>query len=70
MNNCDLCQKRMTLRILIAINDLKVSEIALAIHVSESLVRKHIEGIRYCPTVDEYIFNKCLVKKDKVGVIA
>ena len=70
MNNCDLCQKRMTLRILIAINDLKVSEIALAIHVSESLVRKHIEGIRYCPSVDEYIFNKCLVNKDKVGVIA
>lgn len=70
MNNCDLCQKRMTLRILIAINDLKVSEIALAIHVSESLVRKHLEGVRYCPSVDEYIFNKCLVNKDKIEVNA
>ena len=70
MNNCEQCQKRMTLRIMIAINDLKISDIADSVHVSDSLVRKHIEGVRYCPSVDEYIFNKCLVNKDKFGVIA
>ena len=55
---------------MIAINDLKISEIADSVHVSDSLVRKHIEGVRYCPSVDEYIFNKCLVNKDKTEVIA
>ena len=70
MTDCALCQKRMTLRIMIAINDLKISEIADSVHVSDSLVRKHIEGVRYCPSVDEYIFKKCLVNKDKIEVNA
>lgn len=34
-------------------------EIAKEIHVSDSLVRKHIDGVRQCKPVDAYIINKC-----------
>lgn len=39
--------------------NLTASDIAKAINVSASLVRKHIDGDRYCQMVDIYIVNKC-----------
>jgi len=42
-----------------AVYNLKATDIAREIHVSDSLVRKHIEGVRNCPLVDEYLVQRC-----------
>ena len=42
-----------------AVYDLKATDIAREIHVSDSLVRKHIDGVRNCPLVDEYLAQRC-----------
>ena len=59
MTNCDYCQKKTILKFLMAVYNLKATDIAREIHVSDSLVRKHIEGIRNCPLVDEYLVQRC-----------
>ena len=65
MNDCAFCQKRFILKFIMSVYDLKATDIAREINVSDSLVRKHIDGVRYCPLVDEYLFrNFAGVKND------
>ena len=59
MSNCDFCQKKTIHKFLMAVYDLKATDIAREIHVSDSLVRKHIDGVRNCPLVDEYLAQRC-----------
>lgn len=39
--------------------NIKATDIAREINVSDSLVRKHIDGIRNCEQVDLYIIHAC-----------
>lgn len=57
--NCVICQKKFLLKFIMLEYNLTASDIAKAINVSASLVRKHIDGDRYCQMVDIYIVNKC-----------
>lgn len=38
--------------------DLKATDIAREVNVSDSLVRKHINGVRNCRVIDAYLINK------------
>lgn len=42
-----------------SVYNLKATDIAREIHVSDSLVRKHLEGTRNCKLVDIYLIRKC-----------
>lgn len=50
-----------------SIYDIKATDIAKEINVSDSLVRKHIDGIRNCEQVDLYIIHACF--GDNYGAI-
>lgn len=39
--------------------NIKATDIAKEINVSDSLVRKHIDGVRNCELVDHYIIGIC-----------
>lgn len=57
MTNCALCQKKMILKFLMSAYNLKATDIAKKINVSDSLVRKHLDGLRYCQMVDVYLIE-------------
>ena len=59
MSNCVYCQTKTSIKFLMAVYELKATDIAREVHVSDSLVRKHIEGVRYCPLVDAYLAQRC-----------
>ncbi len=42
-----------------SVYNLKATDIAKELHISDSLVRKHIDGIRNCQLVDFYIIHVC-----------
>lgn len=58
MEKCKFCQKRFILKFIMSIYDLKATDIARELNVSDSLVRKHVDGVRYCPSVDKFLINK------------
>lgn len=58
MNNCAFCQKKVLLKFIMTIYNLRATDIAREINISDSLVRKHISGDRQCPPVDVYIVEK------------
>lgn len=57
MTNCTFCQKRIILKFLMSVLNLKATDIAKKISVSDSLVRKHLDGTRTCPLVDIYLIG-------------
>ena len=57
MCDCKLCKKRLILKFLMAIYNLKATDIARAIHVTDTYVRLHLEGKRNCSLVDDYILS-------------
>lgn len=59
MNNCAHCQKKILLKFIMSFYNIKATDIAKEINVSDSLVRKHIDGIRNCEQVDLYIIHVC-----------
>ncbi len=59
MNNCAFCQKKILLKFIMSVYNLRAIDIAREINISDSLVRKHISGDRECPSVDAYIIKKC-----------
>lgn len=62
MCDCKLCKKRLILKFLMAIYDLKATDIARAVHVTDTYVRLHLEGKRNCSLIDDYILS--LVKQE------
>ena len=56
---CNMCQKKFLLKFILLEYNLTASDIAKEINVSASLVRKHIDGDRYCQMVDAYLINLC-----------
>ena len=67
MNNCANCQKKILLKFIMSFYNIKATDIAREINVSDSLVRKHIDGIRNCEQVDLYIIHACF--GDNFGAI-
>jgi len=63
MTDCEICQKRMMCRIAMLVFNLNAVDIAKEINVSDSLVRKHIDGIRSNSLVDKYFADKCFEVK-------
>lgn len=56
---CNMCQKKFLLKFILLEYNLTASDIAKEINVSASLVRKHIDGDRYCQMVDAYLIALC-----------
>lgn len=65
MMTCAFCRKKVLIDFIMAIYKVKATDIAKEIHVSDSLVRKHIEGDRYCKDVDVFLIEKCFGIKVK-----
>lgn len=57
--SCIMYQKKLLLKFIMDAYSLKATDIAKEINVSDSLVRKHIDGLRYCSLVDIYIIRYC-----------
>ena len=60
MEICDLCKKQLVMKSIIAIIDLKVIDIAKELHISKSLISRHLTGDLERPEVDIYIIEKLL----------
>ena len=58
MTDCTYCRKKVLMKLIMDFYDIKTGEIAKEINVSDSLVRKHINGARTCQPVDIYIIEK------------
>lgn len=59
MDKCDICKKKLLLKCIKAIYDIKSTDISKELYVSKSLVSKHMTGERYSILVDKYLINKC-----------
>ncbi len=62
MCDCNLCKKRLILKFLMALYNLKATDIARAVHVTDTYVRLHLDGKRNCSLIDDYILS--LVKTE------
>ena len=60
MEICDLCKKQLVMKSIIAVIDLKVIDIAKDLHISKSLISRHLTGELERPEVDIYIIEKLL----------
>ena len=58
MQDCVFCHKKMILKFIMSVYELRATDIAREIHVSDSLVRKHLDGVRKCPMVDDFLLQK------------
>ena len=55
MNDSDFNAKRIVRMFIMSVCNIKPSDIARELHLSDSFVRKHLEGVRYCILVDKYL---------------
>ena len=55
MNDSDFNAKRIVRMFIMSACNVKTSDIARELHLSDSFVRKHLEGVRYCILVDKYL---------------
>ena len=55
---CAFCQKKLILKYMMSIYDITAVEIAKAVHLSDTMVRKHIDGDKNLECVDIYIINR------------
>lgn len=56
---CAYCQKKIFLKFMMAMTNIRATDISKAINVSDSMVRKHLDGVRYCAPVDLYLIKLC-----------
>ena len=68
MMTCAFCKKKVLIDLIMTIYKVKATDIAKEINVSDSLVRKHIEGDRYCQDVDVFLIEKCFGIKVKGSI--
>ena len=57
MCDCNICKKRLILKFLMALYNLKATDIARAVHVTDTYVRLHLDGKRNCSLIDNYILS-------------
>lgn len=60
MDNCTYCKKQMAVKILVSMMDMKSKEIEVALHISKSVVSRHLRGERNYPKIDIYIIERLL----------
>ena len=58
MEVCALCKKQLVMKSILAIIDLKTTEIAEALHTSQSSISRHLLGEIDKPEVDIYIIEQ------------
>ena len=67
MTTCANCQKRIIVRLVLTILDIKPSELAKQLNLSESLVSKYIAGDRKSKELDLFFIGQIFdveIKKD------
>ena len=60
METCALCKKHLVMKYIIAIIDLKTKDIADGLHISPSLISRHLCGEIERPEVDIFIIEQLL----------
>lgn len=58
MFNCVSCQKKMIVKFLVSIINLKSKDIENSLHISKSVVSRHMTGERNRPEIDIFIIEK------------
>lgn len=58
MFNCVFCQKKMIVKFLASIINLKSKDIENSLHISKSVVSRHMTGERNRPEIDVFIIEK------------
>lgn len=57
MPACDHCKKRMIIKIILTILNLKPAEVARKLHISKSFVSKYISGEKASSELDIYLIE-------------
>ena len=60
METCALCKKQLVMKSIVAIIDLKTKDIADGLHISPSLISRHLCGDIERPEVDIFIVEQLL----------
>ncbi len=58
MLNCGSCQKRIIIKVITSMINLKSKDIETGLHMSKSVVSRHMRGERNNPEIDIYIIEK------------
>lgn len=58
MQNCVNCQRKIILKVILTVLNLKPSEIARGLNISKSLVSKYISGERTSVDLDLYLIER------------
>ncbi len=58
MFDCVFCQKKMIVKFLASIINLKSKDIETGLHISKSVVSRHMTGERNRPEIDIFIIEK------------
>ena len=65
MNNCINCQKKFIEKTIVSVMDIKSKEIEAVLHLSKSVVSRHMTGEKNNIDVDIYIIEKAFGIKIK-----
>ena len=65
MNNCINCQKKFIEKTIVSVMDIKSKEIESVLHLSKSVVSRHMTGEKNNIDVDIYIIEKAFGIKIK-----
>lgn len=65
MKNCSKCQKRFFVKMMASAMNIKQKDIITDLHLSQSVVSRHLLGQKDTLDIDIYIFEKALGIKIK-----
>ena len=65
MQNCADCKRKIVLKVIFTILNLKPSEIARGLNISRSLVSKYLAGERHSHELDLYLIERIFSLKVK-----
>lgn len=65
METCDFCKKQFVIKTIISVINLKSREIENELHLSKSIVSRHLTGEKNRPEIDVYIIERLLGIKIK-----
>lgn len=58
MNNCANCHKKIIVKIIVSMIDLKSKDIETVLHLSKSVVSRHMTGEKNNTAIDIFIIEK------------
>ena len=65
METCDFCRKQFVIRTIVSVINLKSRDIENGLHLSRSVVSRHLAGEKNRPEIDIYIVERLLGIKIK-----